>query len=163
MIGEQDKGEKYLSRNFQAKEFACYCGCGFGLNDGDVSELAVAKLQTLRDIIQKKTGVEVPLRITPKGGCRCPEANRKAGGAMPDSRTGAPGSAHLRGAGFDILPVWGWPKTYNVTGLTRLDIVKLAEDVFAEGGVGSNRYGADGIIHIDYDPILIEWKRFRRW
>jgi len=152
-----------LSEHFTVGEVSCYCGCGFGTHEGDVGAEAMRRLELMREEICRSANMDVPLRITPKGGCRCPEANAKAGGAMPDSKTGAPGSAHLRGTGFDILPAWGWHKTYLFTGLTRFDFIKIAEEIFAEGGVGSNLYGVDGIIHVDYDPELIKWKRFRRW
>jgi len=155
--------EHKLSEHFTVAEVTCYCGCGFGRHDGDVGEEALRRLELVRGEICRRTGMDVPLRITPKGGCRCSEANRKAGGAMPDEEKGLPGSAHLRGTGFDIVPSWGWLGLFKRTGLTRFDVVKIAEEIFAEGGVGSDLYGQGGIVHVDYDPELIRWKRFRRW
>ena len=58
-----------LTKNFSRWEFACKCGCGFD----DINEGLVHRLQVIRDITQ------VYMMIN--SGCRCPEHNKKKGGA----------------------------------------------------------------------------------
>lgn len=75
-----------LSLHFSKSEFACHCGCGFGLKDGDISPKLIEKLEPVREMYGE------PLIIN--SGCRCYEQNRKEGG-MPDS-------SHIRGLAADI-------------------------------------------------------------
>ena len=70
-----------LSKDFKAEEFACPCGCG-----GKMDENFIILLQELRDSFGKS------MIIT--SGFRCPEYNKKIGGA--------PKSQHLEGKAADI-------------------------------------------------------------
>ena len=70
-----------LSRNFNRSEFACKCGCGFDTPAPDLVDL----LQAVRDQFG-------PVVIT--SGCRCPEHNRRIGGA--------PRSYHMSGQAADV-------------------------------------------------------------
>lgn len=120
-----------LSANFGRAEFACKCGCGFGLKDGDVSPALVAGLQALRNIVG-------PVSIL--SGCRCPVHN-----ASPSVR-GAANSRHLKGDAADIL----------VLGV-RPDELYAAVDVipeFRDGGVGFG-YGR---FHVDARGTRARWR-----
>ena len=75
-----------LSKNFSRSEFACKCGCGYGLKRGDVDTGLVQQLQELRD----QTGR--PVSIT--SGCRCVSHNRRVKGAR--------NSQHIYGKAADI-------------------------------------------------------------
>lgn len=71
-----------VSKNFNRKEFACKCGCGFMAVDIQLIEL----LQDLRERFN------APLTIT--SACRCPSHNKKVGGASK--------SQHVNGMAVDI-------------------------------------------------------------
>ena len=73
-----------ISRFFTDDEIACKCGCGFKTIDPEVLAIADAA----REFVGQP--------ITPSSGCRCPEHNKKVGGA--------PNSYHVRGMAID-LPV----------------------------------------------------------
>ncbi len=75
-----------LSKNFSKSEFACHCGCGFGLKDGDVDPRLIENLEAVREM-----GGEV---LVINSGCRCYEQNRKEGGES--------NSSHVRGLAADI-------------------------------------------------------------
>lgn len=72
-----------LSENFSRHEFACKCGCGFDTVDADLLDL----LQRIRSHFGE------PITIT--SACRCPERNKKVGGAA--------NSQHLYGRAADIV------------------------------------------------------------
>ena len=74
------------SRYFKVSEFACKCGCGFGIQPGDVSWELVSVLDDARDHFGQ------PVIIT--SGCRCPKHNAAVGGA--------PSSEHMQGIAADI-------------------------------------------------------------
>ena len=71
-----------LTRDFDRREFACKCGCGF---DG-ISPTLVALVQEIRDEVGKPVYIE--------SGCRCPRHNKAIGGVR--------NSAHLAGEAADI-------------------------------------------------------------
>lgn len=96
-----------LSRNFDRKEFACECGCGFD----EVSPDLVALLQKCRDRIG------VPIVIN--SGCRCPYHNSVVGGVV--------NSAHTRGTAADVA--------CNTSGL-RLNLVGCFTNYFDRIGIG---------------------------
>jgi uncharacterized protein YcbK (DUF882 family) len=108
-----------LSENFSKSEFACKCGCGYGLQDGDVSPALVFLLEAIRE------DVGGPVRLT--SGCRCPDHNQAVGG-VPDS-------VHTLGEAADIQ-VEG--------GRHRFMVQRAAHDHGAEG-IGT----AKGFIHVD--------------
>jgi len=96
------------SKNFDASEFACRCGCGF---DSIRAEL-VYGLQCLRDALG------MPIVIT--SGCRCAQHNLVVGGAA--------NSQHVLGYAADI----------QVHGITSDALARAAEQVpeLRAGGIG---------------------------
>lgn len=74
-----------IAPNFQRKEFACKCGCGFD----DINLDLVADLQTIR------TGLGNQMIIT--SGCRCSAHNARVGGVW--------NSHHLYGDAADCYVV----------------------------------------------------------
>ena len=112
-----------LSANFKAVEFACNCGCGYGLGSNDVSPRLVAGLQELRDRLGK------PIHID--SGCRCVPYNLAKGGA-----------AHSR-------HLLGWAADIRVDGMTarELYVVVLGIAAFSAGGVGVSDEGQ--FVHVD--------------
>lgn len=76
-----------LSPHFTAEEFACRCGCGLGLQPGDVSPDLLELLEQVRALAGG-----LPLRIT--SGLRCAAHNAAVGGVER--------STHCRGLAADI-------------------------------------------------------------
>jgi uncharacterized protein YcbK (DUF882 family) len=72
-----------VSKHFSREEFACKCGCGFATVDVKLIEL----LEVVRTHFNK------PVIIN--SGCRCPEHNKKVGGASK--------SKHMEGIAADIV------------------------------------------------------------
>lgn len=108
-----------LSEHFSKSEFACKCGCGFGLNGGDVSPALVFLLEAIRE------DVGGPVRLN--SGCRCEKHNKDEGGVEH--------SVHTLGEAADIQ-VEG--------GRHRFMVLRAASDHGAEGiGV------AKTFIHVD--------------
>lgn len=99
--------KKQLSRNFNAMEFVCHCGC----DESIISFELIRCLQKVRNII------ELPIIIL--SGYRCKKHNRKIGGALK--------SQHLLGNAADITVVGKEiDELYNIcdpyfTGLARYD------------------------------------------
>lgn len=120
-----------LSANFMASEFACHCGCGFGMKPGDVDPRLVIGLQTIRHWLN------VPLHVN--SGCRCPAHNKVIGGEKD--------SQHLQGKAADI------------TGAPIEEIIKCAEQipVFRNGGIG--RYPSKHFVHLDVRGEKARWTR----
>ena len=75
-----------LSKHFKKREFACKCGCGLGLNDGDVNPELIEVLEDVREHFGR------PVVIN--SGLRCKEHNARVGGAKM--------SQHLFGTASDI-------------------------------------------------------------
>lgn len=118
-----------LSENFRASEFACHCGCGFGMRPGDVDPRLVVGLQTIR------RWLGVPLIVS--SGCRCPARNKLVGGS--------PTSQHLEGKAADIK------------GVPIEELVHCAEQipVFKNGGIG--RYPKKHFVHLDVRGEKARW------
>lgn len=76
-----------LSAHFKSTEFACRCGCGFGLNPGDVSPALIERLEEIRTHFGKS--------IIITSACRCEKHNKRVGGAAH--------SQHLLGTAADII------------------------------------------------------------
>jgi len=120
-----------ISANFSRSEFACKCGCGFGLQPGDVSPALVDGLQALRNIVG---AVQI------LSGCRCAKHN-----ASP-SVLGALNSRHLKGDAADILVMSVRPaELYAAVNMI---------PVFREGGVGFG-YGR---FHVDARGTRARWR-----
>jgi len=88
-----------LSKDFQSGEFTCGCGC----QKDKVSPTLIAKLQLLRDMINK------PIIIT--SGYRCEAYNKHIGGAD--------NSPHLTGEASDI----------QVKGMTPVTLAVIADRI----------------------------------
>ena len=84
MTGADSKGD--LSQHFSRSEFACHCGCGFGLGEHDVSAELVRVLEGIR------AHFDAPIMVV--SGCRCARHNRTVGGARF--------SRHVLGQAADI-------------------------------------------------------------
>ena len=113
-----------LSPHFDSSEFACKCGCGYGLGENDVSEDLIRILENMRDMIGG------PIVIN--SGCRCVEHNNEVGGV--------PNSAHTRGLAADISVSSGWQR------------YQVVDAAFACGamGVGVDKT----FVHVDVDTVL---------
>lgn len=77
------KPDEQITANFNRKEFACKCGCGFDI----IAVPFVDALQTFRDRLG------VPIRVT--SGCRCATHNQTVGGVKD--------SYHSKGLAADIV------------------------------------------------------------
>jgi len=93
-----------LSKDFEAGEFTCGCGC----QKDKVSPVLIDKLQQLRDIIDK------PIIIT--SGYRCLAYNEHIGGAV--------NSPHLTGEGADLQVKGTTPITLAIIA-DRIDHIRL--------------------------------------
>lgn len=103
-----------LSKNLSRYEFDCKCGCGFDTVDVGL----VYIVQAVRDHFGRP--------VTINSGCRCPEHNRREGGADK--------SQHLIGRAADIV----------VAGVSPADVADYCETM-NPGGIG--RYA--GFTHVD--------------
>lgn len=118
-----------LTENFSRKEFACKCGCGYGMREGDVDPELLILLQFIRDAWNK------PLHIS--SGCRCITHNRVIGGSLA--------SKHLLGKAVDLI--------FN-NNKQRKAFYKLVMELYRSGmipelgGLGYHLY-ANGCVHID--------------
>lgn len=117
-----------LSKNFTRKEFACKCGCGYGLNDGDINPELVRVVQDIRDYFGK------PVVIN--SGLRCADHNKRVGGA--------PKSQHLLGTAADI----------RIAGIASKDVFNYADRKYPNShGVGHYH----NFTHIDVRPNRARW------
>lgn len=122
-----------LSDHFSRSEFACKCGCGFGLNDGDVHPGLVVLLEHIR------ARVGGPVRLN--SGCRCEDHNKAEGGAKH--------STHMLGQAADIRVEGGWHRR-----------VVLDAAIFEQAeGVGL----AKTFVHVDVHPGSPEVGRPSAW
>jgi hypothetical protein len=117
-----------LSQNFSRREFACHCGCGFGMNEGDVHPELVQLLERIREHF------DAPISIT--SGCRCATHNHLVGGAK--------NSQHLQGKAADIKVIGVRPEQV-AKWLERTNPLRL--------GIG--RY--DRWTHVDVRPGMARW------
>lgn len=120
-----------LSANFMASEFACHCGCGFGMHRGDVDIRLITGLQTIR------RWLGLPMIVN--SGCRCPDHNKAIGGEKD--------SYHMRGQAADI------------SGIPIEELVQCAEQIpmFKHGGIG--RYPTKHFVHLDVRWEKARWTR----
>lgn len=120
--------DNQLSANFTRKEFACKCGCGLGLKDGDINLELVAVIQGVRDTFKK------PVIIN--SGLRCADHNKRVGGA--------PKSQHLLGTAADI----------RVQGVDPAEVYRYLSAKYPKKfGVGSY----NTFTHIDVRPNRARW------
>lgn len=117
-----------LSKHFNKFEFACKCGCGFGLQDGDINPKLIERLEEIRSHFGK------PIKIL--SGCRCEKHNKKVGGAKL--------SQHLLGNAADIIVVDNSPS----------DVYNYVSNKYSTGGVG--KYNL--FTHVDVRPNKTFWK-----
>lgn len=117
-----------LSKHFKAKEFACKCGCGLGLEDGDVSNELVDVLEDAREHFDK------PVVIN--SGVRCEVHNRRVGGAVA--------SQHLFGTAADI----------RIAGVLPKEVANYLDSKYPNK-YGIGRYG--NFTHIDVRPNKARW------
>ena len=116
----------YNTKNFKQSEFACKCGCGFGLKDGDIDTGLIDIAQKIRDY------VGVPVRVN--SGCRCVSHNARVGGVK--------GSWHTKGKACDLSCEKG--------GKALFEAVKA---LWQKGEIPGLRYciyyAKKGFVHID--------------
>lgn len=118
-----------LSKHFKKKEFACKCGCGLGLKDGDVNPKLVEALEDVRTHFGK------PVVIN--SGLRCEAYNKKVGGAKE--------SQHMKGKAADI----------RIAGVSPNDIHAYFNEKYTDKyGVGKYRT----FTHIDVRANKARWK-----
>ena len=131
-----------LSEHFSREEFACPCGCGFGLKHGDVAFKLIDLLEELRTCAGDRPIYicKRPGGLVYAAGCRCADRNRAAGGVSD--------SQHRFGRAADIV----------IPGLTPDEVAALAEPLLANGGLG--RY--DTFTHVDVRGGRARWDRRSR-
>lgn len=118
-----------LSEHFKKKEFACKCGCGLGLKDGDINPKLVEALEDVRTHFGK------PVVIN--SGLRCDDHNKKVGGAKA--------SRHLLGTAADI----------RIAGVSPNDVHAYLNEKYTDKyGVGKYRT----FTHIDVRANKARWK-----
>lgn len=118
-----------LSEHFKKKEFACKCGCGLGLKDGDINPKLVEALEDVRTHFCK------PVVIN--SGLRCDDHNKKVGGAKA--------SRHLLGTAADI----------RIAGVSPNDVHAYLNEKYTDKyGVGKYRT----FTHIDVRANKARWK-----
>lgn len=105
-----------LNQHFKRSEFACQCGCGFDTVDTELLDI----LTFVREYFDS------PTRIT--SGCRCPDHNRKVGGALK--------SFHQYGVAADI----------QVSGISPREVYEALCENFP-GVYGIMEYS--GWVHVD--------------
>lgn len=120
--------KKKISPHFNNTEFACKCGCGFGMNDGDVSPLLLQRLEQIREFY-----CGAPVTIS--SGCRCPAHNKAVGGASH--------SQHVLGTAADI----------KVGNIHPSEVFNLVNSKYKTGGTG--RYKT--FTHVDVRPAKATW------
>ena len=118
----------YKSLFFKRSEFACHCGCGFGLADGEVSDKLLKVLDQLR------THFMQPITVT--SGCRCVDHNDSVGGKA--------NSQHLYGKAADI----------KVKGVVPSEVHAVVLKMFPKSlGIGSY----SSFTHIDVRDYKARW------
>lgn len=104
-------------KNFVRPEFACNCGCGFDTVDAETLFI----VQDVRDKFGR------PVRVT--SGCRCPEWNRRVGGAK--------NSKHLLGMAIDFI----------VPGVSPKVVADYIRKKYPKASV--KEYMKKGFVHVD--------------
>lgn len=132
----------HLSPHFTAGEFECKCGCGYGLNPGDVSLLLVEGLERVRAKVGRPLFCVLwdsthETWVQAGSGCRCAAHNKEVGGV--------PHSYHVRGQAADV-----WGPAVN-------EIFEAAAGIypFINGGIG--RYEEEGFVHLDVRGFYSRW------
>lgn len=113
------------NRYFKRVEFACKCGCGYDPVDVDLLDV----LMTVRESFGQ------PVTIT--SGCRCPEHNKRVGGA--------PKSQHIFGKAADI----------RVQGVMSEVVASFLEQMYPD------RYGIGNAVNFTH--IDVKEGKPRRW
>lgn len=113
-----------LSKHFSRHEFQCFCGCGMDTVD-----------HALIEVLEKiRCYFDAPVWITPKGGNRCPTANRAAGGAEY--------SQHMLSKAADI----------EVDGVPPEEVQRYCDTI---GVPGLGRYTT--FTHVDVRDSIARW------
>lgn len=119
-----------LTKDFNRREFACKCGCGFDRIDPRV----VAMAQKIRDAIGE------PVRIN--SGCRCLKHNKAVGGVMARPGSAGGDSYHTEGKAADLSCTSGAFKLYAAI-----------KDLYTKGKLNDLEYckwyKAKNFVHID--------------
>lgn len=113
-----------ISKHFNREEFSCNCGCGFSTVDKG----------TLKLLEEVREHFDQPVIVT--SGCRCPEYNRKVGGASK--------SKHVEGLAADI----------QVIGVEAKEVFDFLD------GKYPNQYGLgsySSFTHVDARPHKARW------
>ena len=127
----------HLRPNWSSAEFACRCGCGFGLKVGDMKDPVLDGLQEIRNRYGGPLFCVSPHNPTAGSGCRCDSYNRRIGGTL--------GSYHMLGLAADI---WGAP-------VAELYAIAQQVPVFKDGGIGV--YWGRLFVHVDGRGHLARW------
>ena len=98
------------TEHFKVSEFACKCGCGLGLKEGELDQRVIDMAETIREALG------VPVRVN--SGCRCEKHNTRVGGAKKkvDAKTGkviSKGSNHMYGLAADLSCSLGAKKMFE--------------------------------------------------
>lgn len=109
-----------LSPHFDSEEFACQCGCGYGNEDDDVSEVLITLLEGMREEMGGR-----PISIN--SGCRCESHNTKVGGHKF--------SQHRYGKAADPRALWAGERFHLVAAAIKMGCTRI--------GIGKN------FIHVD--------------
>lgn len=137
-----ERSHEKLSEHFYKSEFACHCGCGFGLRDGDINPLLLEILEAIRNHVSEVMSVDTPIHIN--SGCRCNHWNWVIGGVQ--------NSYHRKGMAVDIRQPEGLDyDAFHTICEAHLD--RLNKNL---GGLGY--YKARRFVHID-----VQTKERRRW
>jgi uncharacterized protein YcbK (DUF882 family) len=116
------------TKNFNADEFKCHCGC----SENSVDMSLLYALQAVRDII------EIPMKIS--SGYRCVDHNKDVGGADT--------SSHLRGLAADIA-------VYNSSQAFILMRGIIISNRFKRIGYGKMNSG-ELVLHVDIDSTKVQ-------
>jgi len=141
-----------LSKDFSASEFACRCGCGFGLSEGDLHPSLIPLAQAVRYVFGG------PLHTS--SGARCEAHNDAVGGTTR--------SKHLTGAAVDLYG--GAAKKVRDMGdygiaPTQTDMKDAREEVDRiaviaaklDPDIGLGIYRRDLFVHIDVRGHKARW------
>jgi len=128
---------RQLSEHFFPVEFTCHCGCGFGLQEGDVSQKLIDALEKLRWLCCQIKKVDVPLVVVSGARCKKHNSSKRVGGA--------PNSRHLVCDAADI-------KAYGIDPGALYSIAKQIPQ-FRDGGLGVYKTW----LHVDTRGYRARW------